>query len=51
MQDMEQRAQRVASLEENFQLLVDNGLLKYDGQGNVSNVSNWEEHQQLKEMK
>ena len=44
-------ADRVISLENNIQELIDNGLLRYDADGNCHGVHSWEEHQQLKQVK
>ena len=51
MRAMQQRAERVIPLEENFQKLVDAGLLRFDSQGNVNSVNSWEEHQQILSQK
>ena len=47
MQQHKAQADRVLSLEGNIQQLIDGGLLRYDGEGNVHSVHNWEEHQQV----
>ena len=51
MQAYKQNADSVKSLERDFHSLIDQGLLRQDEEGNVHCVANWEEHQQLRQMK
>ena len=48
---LKSQAARVQSLEGNIQQLLDNGLLRYDAEGNVHSVASYEEHQQLQQLK
>ena len=41
------QAARVVSLEGNIQELINNGLLRYDEEGNCNSVTTWQEHEQL----
>ena len=51
MRIMWKRADHIAPLEENFQQLVDAGLIRLAANGSVHGVESWEEHQQLSQQR
>ena len=47
---LRQGNQKIASIERDFNQLIERGLLKTDVHGGILTVESWEEHQRLKQM-